>query len=205
MSEHLKKAINSHPFVIFVDPDQTAIQKIQTNYFTDQSIASSSIKVISANSPVDEFKEFFRDIDTNPIIGSQKLYIIQDFEQLNYLKANIMLKLIDQNESQNKVIGLTLTTAKILGTVKSRALVVTLPSESHFDQKLESIFMTSDVFGLIEYLNENKNSYMQFYKLINNSDKLTEKQKIWLSQNLDLLLNQTVSNELISIKLLKEN
>jgi hypothetical protein len=204
MFSTVKKAINSHPFVIFVDPNQNVIQIIENDYFPDPAVSSSAIKVIDSQSSIQEFKNFFSDVEINPIVGETKLYIINNFDQMNYLKANVLLKLIDENLSNNKIIGVAISSQKILDTVKSRSIIVNLPDNQDYDLALEEIIRDNKLFDLIEYLDHNNDAYTQLYKLINNSRKISQKKIIHLSECLDLVLTRIINNELIAIKLLKE-
>ena len=107
--------------------------------------------------------EFVRELDrtsrVSPLIGSNKVFILDEVQQLSKEAQNCILKLLEDSPSYSYFILCTTDPQKLIKTVKDRCSTFLLKSLSDNDIKSllirvfhnENIKLNSDIFDLIVY------------------------------------------------------
>ena len=107
--------------------------------------------------------EFVRELDrtsrVSPLIGSNKVFILDEVQQLSKEAQNCILKLLEDSPSYSYFILCTTDSQKLIKTVKDRCSTFLLKSLSDKDIKSllirvfhnENIKLNSDIFDLIVY------------------------------------------------------
>lgn len=88
----------------------------------------------------DQIKNLQDEFSKKPIIGNQKIYIIEEAEKLNKASSNTILKFLEEPEEGIIAILITKNIYQLLETVKSRCQIIKL---------INSVKKTQNIFDII--------------------------------------------------------
>lgn len=141
---------------------------------------------------IDEIKNKFA---TKAIIGTNKVYIIRNAENLNQISSNALLKFLEEPESNITAILVTENINQVMETIKSRCVIVPLIHKTELENSViarikNSIFLTEalditedkveEALNFLEYVDKNKSKALLHIKKVLKNFKFEKNDAILL-------------------------
>lgn len=143
--------IPHHPLIIIEGTNAKALE-ITKKMFANEQLTLSNLTIVSSTVPIQEFVEHLNNLELNPMIGEFKIILITEFEKANKTKSNALLKIIDENNTNNIVVLQTLDSSLMIPTILSRAIVYKYDFDHLTDsqQQIENALLTKDFTKILE-------------------------------------------------------
>lgn len=164
MNDRLKIALDSKSqFFIFEGNVENIINEVES-FYKDKKSRISNIDGNTLNA--ENSRLFVTELGKKS--GTLDVYIISNFEKIEMISQNILLKSLETVKENKVILAVCETTSNLLDTVLSRAYYVFIPdvvglsTENNFDFMSENIGTTQKIKKFYELLDENniiKNSY----------------------------------------------
>lgn len=118
-----------------------------------ESLSHPDFFLIDKNSvKVEDVNTLISKLDTRPISGDKKVFVILNFENVNEISQNKLLKSFEEPNASNIFIITTTNTDKVLKTIMSRITKIYVPKMTSEDKKIISNDLNSKGIDISHYL-----------------------------------------------------
>ena len=105
---------------------------------------------------VEDINKIMAKLDTKPIVSDKKVFVILNFENVNEISQNKLLKSFEEPNSSNIFILTSAHTDKILGTIMSRLTKIFVPRMSSEDKSIIAKDLLNNNIDISKYMKLDK-------------------------------------------------
>ena len=166
-------------------PDEELKEKISLQIDKDEYIELKRIKTTSLEIKKEQIKKLQEEFKSKAVLGSKKVYIIEEANRFNATSANSILKFLEEPEENIIAILVVNNRYSLMETILSRCQLIVLNEEKNknivdlinLDKEINKEEFNENIINfIIFYENNKKNTILfekkEFLSYFNNRDKI---------------------------------
>lgn len=137
--ERIRKVVKSSNQPLLICP-QSSSGSIIKNIISEFNISASDVVTYAPDEGVEELRNKFKKIYIRPHSSSNKLFVIYSVDRFSAEQANTILKVLEEPPEYSRIILFADSISSVIATIRSRASLVILPSDSQNNAREVGLF-----------------------------------------------------------------